>query len=41
MLSQRPPDAAPAVRAVAGALRFQDDAFDAAMAAVTLHRLRP
>ena len=31
MLSQRRPDAAPAVRAVAEALPFEDDAFDAAM----------
>lgn len=37
MLSQRRPDAAPAVRAVAEALPFEDDAFDAAMAVLTLH----
>jgi SAM-dependent methyltransferase len=37
MLSQRRTDAAPAVRAAAEALPFQDDAFDAAMAVLTLH----
>lgn len=37
MLSQRPPDAAPAVRAVAEALPFRDGAFDAALAVLTTH----
>jgi SAM-dependent methyltransferase len=37
MVAQRPPDAAPAVRARAEALPFPDRAFDAAMAVLTLH----
>jgi len=37
MLAQRPPGAAPAVRARAEALPFPDRAFDAAMAVLTLH----
>jgi SAM-dependent methyltransferase len=37
MISQRPPDAAPVVRAVAEALPFEDDRFDAAMALWTVH----
>jgi len=37
MLAQRRPDAAPAVRARAEALPFPDQAFDAAMAVLTLH----
>lgn len=37
MLAQRPPGGAPAIQAVAGALPFADDAFDAAMAVLTLH----
>jgi SAM-dependent methyltransferase len=37
MLAQRPPDAAPAVRATAEALPFADASFDAAMAVLTLH----
>ena len=37
MIAQRPPGAAPAVRASAEALPFQDGAFDAAMAVLTLH----
>ena len=37
MIAQRPPDAAPAVQATAEALPFEDDAFDAAMAVLTLH----
>jgi SAM-dependent methyltransferase len=37
MLAQRPPEAAPAVRASAEDLPFNDDAFDAAMAVLTLH----
>jgi SAM-dependent methyltransferase len=37
MLAQRPPGAAPAVQASAEALPFDDDAFDAAMASLTLH----
>ena len=37
MLAQRPPSAAPAVRARAEALPFPDQAFDVAMAVLTLH----
>jgi hypothetical protein len=37
MLTQRPPGAAPAVRAVAEALPFADATFDAAMALLTMH----
>ncbi|HLK00757.1 MAG TPA: class I SAM-dependent methyltransferase [Streptosporangiaceae bacterium] len=37
MLAQRPAEAAPAVRAAAEALPFRDDAFDAAMAVLTVH----
>ncbi|HEU0302252.1 MAG TPA: class I SAM-dependent methyltransferase [Longimicrobium sp.] len=37
MVRQRPPRAAPAVRASAEALPFRDRAFDAAMAILTLH----
>ena len=37
MIAQRPPGAAPVVQASAEALPFEDDAFDAAMAILTLH----
>lgn len=37
MIARRSPMAAPAVQAVAGALPFADDTFDAAMAILTLH----
>ena len=37
MIEQRPPDAAPVVRAVAEALPFGDDQFDAALAVLTVH----
>ena len=37
MLRQRQPDAPPAVRAVAEALPFADDRFDAALAVLTVH----
>jgi SAM-dependent methyltransferase len=37
MLSQRPASAAPAVRAVAEALPFQDQAFDVVLAILTVH----
>ena len=37
MLGQRRPDSPPAVQAVAGRLPFPDDAFDAAMAILTVH----
>ena len=37
MITQRPPDAAPVVRAVAEALPFQDRRFDAALAVLTVH----
>jgi SAM-dependent methyltransferase len=37
MIDQRPPGAAPAVQGVAERLPFPDGAFDAAMAALTLH----
>ena len=37
MIGQRPADAAPAVQASAEALPFADDAFDAAMAVLTVH----
>lgn len=40
MLWQRPPSAAPAVRAVAEALPFPDTCFDAAMAILTIHHWR-
>jgi SAM-dependent methyltransferase len=40
MLSQRPAGAAPAVRAVAEALPFGDDAFGAAMGVLTVHHWR-
>jgi hypothetical protein len=38
MRSQRPPDLRPAIDAFAEALPFPDDAFDAAMASVTVHQ---
>jgi SAM-dependent methyltransferase len=37
MIAQRPPEAAPVVQAPAEALPFDDGAFDAAMAVLTLH----
>jgi SAM-dependent methyltransferase len=37
MIAQRPPGAAPAVRAAAEELPFPDDGFDAAMAVLTVH----
>ncbi|HMF86596.1 MAG TPA: class I SAM-dependent methyltransferase [Gemmatimonadaceae bacterium] len=37
MIAQRPPSAAPAVRAVAEALPFQDGAFDIVLAILTVH----
>ena len=37
MLQQRPPKAAPAVHAIAERLPFRDDAFDAALAILTVH----
>jgi SAM-dependent methyltransferase len=37
MIAQRPPEAAPAVQAVAEDLPFGDNSFDAAMAVLTLH----
>lgn len=37
MLSQRPPSAAPAVRAIAEVLPFQDQAFDVVLAVLTVH----
>jgi SAM-dependent methyltransferase len=37
MIAQRPPSAAPVVRAVAEELPFPDDSFDAAMAVITDH----
>jgi SAM-dependent methyltransferase len=40
MLSQRPPDAAVAVRAAAEALPFRDGDFDAAMGVLTVHHWR-
>lgn len=40
MVRQRPRDAAPVVRAVAEALPFRDEAFDAAMAVLTAHHWR-
>ena len=40
MLAQRPPGAAPVVRASAEALPFADRSFDAAMAVLTLHHWR-
>lgn len=41
MRAQRPRDAAPAIDARAEALPFDDDAFDAAMACVTIHHWSP
>ena len=41
MRAQRPADAAPAIAAHAEALPFDDDAFDAAMACVTIHHWQP
>ncbi len=41
MRAQRPPGAAPALDARAEALPFDDDAFDAAMACVTIHHWQP
>lgn len=41
MRAQRAPDAAPALDARAEALPFDDDAFDAAMACVTIHHWSP
>ena len=41
MRAQRPRDAAPAVNARAEALPFDDGAFDAAMACVTVHHWQP
>jgi SAM-dependent methyltransferase len=40
MISQRPPDAAPAIQASAEQLPFDDDSFDAAMAMITVHHWR-
>ncbi len=40
MISQRPPEAAPVVRASAEQLPFEDDSFDAAMAMITVHHWR-
>jgi len=40
MIAQRPPDAAPYVQAAAEALPFDDGAFDAAMAVLTVHHWR-
>lgn len=40
MRAQRPAGAAPAVEAVAEDLPFEDDSFDAAMAAITVHHWR-
>ncbi|WP_433297935.1 class I SAM-dependent methyltransferase [Actinoplanes sp. CA-030573] len=40
MRAQRPPGAAPAVNATAEQLPFDDDAFDAVMATVTVHQWR-
>ncbi|MGB6458212.1 MAG: class I SAM-dependent methyltransferase [Streptosporangiaceae bacterium] len=40
MLSQRPAGAAPAIRALAEALPFADDAFDAALGVLTVHHWR-
>lgn len=37
MIAQRPADAAPAVRAIAGDLPFADNTFDASMALLTIH----
>jgi len=37
MIDQRPPDAAPCIRAAAEALPFADDSFDAALASMTVH----
>jgi SAM-dependent methyltransferase len=40
MIAQRPPGAAPVVRAHAEALPFEDGSFDAAMALLTIHHWR-
>ncbi|MET0424742.1 MAG: class I SAM-dependent methyltransferase [Actinoplanes sp.] len=40
MRAQRPAEAAPAIRATAEDLPFDDDSFDAAMATVTVHQWR-
>jgi SAM-dependent methyltransferase len=40
MIAQRPPGAAPVVRASAERLPFEDDSFDAAMAIITVHHWR-
>jgi Methyltransferase domain len=40
MIAQRPPGAAPAIRATAEDLPFADDSFDAAMALITAHHWR-
>jgi SAM-dependent methyltransferase len=40
MIGQRPEGAAPAIRASAEALPFEDDSFDAAMAMITVHHWR-
>jgi len=40
MVGQRPPGAAPAIRALAERLPFPDDAFDAALAVLTVHHWR-
>jgi SAM-dependent methyltransferase len=41
MRAQRPPDASPVISARAEALPFDDNAFDAAMACVTIHHWEP
>jgi len=40
MIRQRPPDAAPVVRAIAEQLPFKDHSFDAALAVLTIHHWR-
>lgn len=40
MIGQRPPRAAPAIRAMAESLPFPDDTFDAALAVLTVHHWR-
>jgi len=40
MIDRRPPDAAPAIRASAESLPFDDGSFDAAMALLTIHHWR-
>jgi len=40
MIDQRAPEAAPVVRAVADALPFRDESFDAALAILTVHHWR-